>query len=403
VSKRRAIIWVSVILAFSAAVRVVSLDAWPAYVFDEHYYAHDAAALLKQGLASDGWRSGGLRTQSQPLLGDATIAAGIAVFGDDPWGWRLPSALAGVALIAMVYPLARRLLLNRLWAVCATGLAACDTLLMTQSRLAMLDTFVALWTAVCVYCALRAARAPRPAVWLWLCGAAGGLAVASKWSGLFAIVAALAVLCVWRRPGGTSLWWSVLACTLLPAAVYLVSYAPYFAAGHSVGQWIELQRYMAAHGWTLSQADARASAPARWFSDVDTIWYRWSVGANGVRGLLAIGNPLLWWGAIVALVALGVAAVRRRSRLLGLPVLLVACLYVPWLATGRTTFLYYMVPIVPFLALALARALSLVRFRLATGYVLLTAVPGVLWLPFVLSFSVPWAYYHTVMLLPAWR
>ncbi len=116
-NRRRAIICISVIVLMSAAVRLVDLGAFSGYVFDEHYYAHDAAALLKHGLASPTWRSGGLREQSHPLLGDETIAVGILVLGDNAWGWRIMSALAGILLIGIVYPLARRLLLSRPWAV----------------------------------------------------------------------------------------------------------------------------------------------------------------------------------------------------------------------------------------------------------------------------------------------
>ena len=100
---------------------------------------------------------------------------------------------------------------------------------------------------------------------------------------------------------------------------------------------------------------------------------------------------------------LAVTAARKRSRLLALPVVLVACLYCPWLVASRTTYLYYMVPVVPFLALALARALSLLRPRFAAAYAAATAVPMLAWLPLVVSLPVSWGYYHAVMLLSAWR
>jgi dolichyl-phosphate-mannose--protein O-mannosyl transferase len=403
-SKRVAMGCVILIIVASAAVRFVNLGAFHDYVFDEHYYVHDAVALLHHGLAGPGWHTADQATQSHPLLGDETIALGVAVLGDNPWGWRATSALAGVALIALVYPLARRLLLRRPWAVAAAGLAACDTLLIVQSRVAMLDGFVALWTLLCVYCALRAARARQGKLWLILCGVVGGLAVSSKWSGALALVAALAVLILWRRRARhVPIAWLVLALVAVPGAIYVLTYVPYFAAGHSLGQWLDLQRFMATKGWTIHHPDSISSSPRRWFFDADPIRYRWGLGSGGFRGLVAIGNPLLWWGGAASLVVLALTAVWRRSRLLGLPVLLVACLYLPRLVTSRTTYLYYMAPVVPFLALALSRALVLARSRWAAGYVAATAVPLALWLPFVVGIPVSFAYYHAVMRLSSWR
>ena len=403
VSKRYALLCVILIVAVSAGVRLADLGALSGYVFDEHYYAHDAQALLHGGLAGAGWKGNGMLSQTHPLFGDEMIAAGVVMLGDHPWGWRIMSALAGVILVALVYPLARRLLLRRSWAVAATGLTACDTLLIAQSRVGMLDGFVALWTVACIYFALRAARAPREWHWTVLCGVAGGLAVATKWSGAFAILGAFAVLLLWRRRGDLSILQLAMALLVVPGVVYVLTFVPYFAAGHGFGQWLELQHYMAAHGMSLHHPDANSSAPAQWFIDAGAIWYRWGLVRSGVRGFVALGNPLLWWGAAASLAALAIAAIRRRSRLLGMHVVLVACLYVPWLATSRTSYIYYMTPVVPFLAIALARGLSLLRPRLAFAYGAATAVPAVLWLPFLVSIPVPYAYYHVVMLLPTWR
>jgi len=250
-------------ILMQVAVRFVNLGAFHDYVFDEHYYVHDAVALLHHGLAGPGWHTADQATQSHPLLGDETIALGVAVLGDNPWGWRATSALAGVELIALVYPLARRLLLRRPWAVAAAGLAACDTLLIVQSRVAMLDGFVALWTLLCVYCALRAARARQGKLWLILCGVVGGLAVSSKWSGALALVAALAVLILWRRRARhVPIAWLVLALVAVPGAIYVLTYVPYFAAGHSLGQWLDLQRFMATKGWTIHHPDSISSSPS---------------------------------------------------------------------------------------------------------------------------------------------
>ena len=372
-SGRRRLILTLVVLtvAVSALVRFAGLDTFPGHVFDEHYYAHDAAALLRGDLAPRGaesWRPGAARSLAHPELATLAIAGSIAAFGDGPWGWRLPAALAGTLLIALVYPLARRLRLPPVWALAATVLAAADTMLVVESRLAVLDIFVALGTAACVYCALRAvAPGDHFARWTLLCGLAAGAAVGSKWSGGLAVLAAFVVYgLAARRLGGRRLTAAAGGILALAAVVYVAGYAGYFWSGHSVGDWLHLQRYMLGFNWDLRGTVSFASRPATWPADVYPIWYKFAATEHGTSGLIAIGNPLLWWAALIALVVLGVQAALRRDARLGLAPLLVAVLYVPWLFTTRQAYIYYMAPVVPFLAILVAAALArLARRRTA--------------------------------------
>jgi dolichyl-phosphate-mannose--protein O-mannosyl transferase len=364
--RRRLIVAVVLLtIALSATVRFAALDTFPAYVFDEYYYAHDAAALLRGDLGPRGaesWRPGAARSIAHPQLGTLAIAAGIALLGDGPWGWRVPSALAGTLLIALVYPLARRLFLPPVWALAATVLAASDTMLIVEARLAVLDTFVALGSAACIYCALRATSSPHFARWAVLCGLAGGAAVASKWSGALAVVAALVILLLSaRRLGRQKLLAAVAAIIALNLGVYVAGYAGYFLSGHSLGDWLHLQRYMLGFNWGVRGGVSFASRPVTWLFDVHPIWYKFFESGEGTTGLVSIGNPLLWWAAALAFVVLGVQALVRRDLRLGLAPLLVALLYLPWLLTSRQAYIFYMTPVVPFLAILVASGL----YRLA--------------------------------------
>ena len=78
-------------------------------------------------------------------------------------------------------------------------------------------------------------------------------------------------------------------------------------------------------------------------------------------GLLAIGNPLLWWASLPCLIVLVLRAWRGRDLRIALLPLVVAALYLPWLATSRQTYIYYLAPVVPFLAVSVAAALSTSR------------------------------------------
>ena len=350
----------ALVVIVSAGVRFADLGRYHDRIWDEHYYAHDAVALLRGEFAPRGpqrWRPGVAIGDAHPELGVELIAAGVAVFGDGPWGWRLPSAIAGTLLIALVFPLARRLSLSPEWALAATVLAATDSLLIVQSRLAMLDVFVALWSAACIYCALRAAESTARWRWVVLCGLAGGAATATKWSGGLAVIAALLLLALIGRPGWRRVAQQAAVVAGIVVTVYVAAYAPYFIAGHTVSQWLRLQRYMVAHDWRSRGTPSSTSRPLTWPFDVGAIWYRWGESSAGVGALMAFGNPLLWWSAIAAFVALAGRSLKSRDLRLGLFPLLVAVLYLPWLATARPSYIFYMTPVVPFLAILVAAGL----------------------------------------------
>ncbi len=359
------------VITLSAVVRFADLAAFPQYVWDEKYYAHDAEALLHDGFAPSGsrpWLPGSARSYPHPELGVDTIAAGIVVFGNNAWGWRVPAALAGTLLIGLVYPLARRMSLSPEWSLAATVLAAGDTMLIVQSRLAMLDIFVALWSVACLYCALRAVQSGGSWRWILLCGLAGGAATASKWSGGLAVLAALVVIALYghRREAarghrsGVRLAPRAALIIGIALVVYLASYTPYFLSGHTLSQWLHLQRYMVSFNWKSrgTLGAGATSRPLTWPFDAGAIWYHWGEAARGVRAIIALGNPLLWWSAIVAFIALSARALSTRSPRLGLFPLLVVLLYAPWLATSRPSYIYYMTPVVPFLAVLLASGLE---------------------------------------------
>ena len=92
---------------------------------------------------------------------------------------------------------------------------------------------------------------------------------------------------------------------------------------------------MATFGWGMKNHTWFESRPVTWPFDAYPIWYVWSEGAQGVAGLLAIGNFLLWWTGVATWVVLALLAILRRDRRLGLAPALVAVLYLPWLLTSR--------------------------------------------------------------------
>jgi dolichyl-phosphate-mannose--protein O-mannosyl transferase len=147
------------------------------------------------------------------------------------------------------------------------------------------------------------------------------------------------------------------ALVLLPAVVYIASYGQYFAAGHTWADVVELHRQAFYFSTHLKAGHTYASLAPTWIVDYRPVWYYFKGTATTYRGVDGIPNPFLWWFATLSLILAPILALMKRTSLLLPAAFLVAVLYFPWFATQRTSFLYYMTPVAPFMAILVAAAL----------------------------------------------
>ena len=166
--------------------------------FDEIYHARTAKELL------DGTT---VYEYTHPQLGKLLMAGCIAIFGMTPFGWRLAGTLVGIIMLPAIYLLAKQLTKKTWLAGLAIGLLALDCMHFTQTRIATIDSFPVLFIILSYFFMLRFTQRDLAAQGrgsfasllpdLGLSGLFFGLAVASKWIGLYA-GAGLAVLFFWR-------------------------------------------------------------------------------------------------------------------------------------------------------------------------------------------------------------
>jgi dolichyl-phosphate-mannose-protein mannosyltransferase len=387
----------------SAVLRLTRLGDPKQLIFDEVYYARDACWYVFASPSVCG--ISGETTMVHPPMSKWMIAIGIRIFGYDSYGWRIAAAVAGIVTVALLYLLARKILGSTLGAVLASGLLGIDFLHFVQSRTSMLDIFIPMFgVAAILFLAYdrdrMIAMLERPPEqrphglldrpWRMAAGAAGAAALASKWSGglILAIVILLTVTweVVSREGDGHERAWGRFAREELPSiAVWLVivpmilyglTYAGRIGGSYTALPWSEGAWVRNVWNQQLSMADFHQDLDAT--HGYQSPWWSWillkrpvsyaycggsqcdpKIAEGEVKEVLATGSPFVWGASILAVLFATWRWLRRRDwrNPEGIVVAGFVLTYVPWLGLTwerDAVFMFYILPTVPFMCLALA-------------------------------------------------
>ena len=366
------------------------LDQPQRYIYDEVYHAYTAARLAEGNRdpynpfakvpEQDREQYKVAYEWTHPGFAKLPMQFGIVLFGDTPFGWRFASAIFGAAGIGLMYSLGR-MMFNRELGLIAAGLLLLDGLWFVQSRTAMNDVFLVSFLMLSYLSFYQYLTAPFNKRWrhLWATGVALGFALATKWSalysfGLIGLVATIWEGRVWlsgtdgqapKRPSRLLQSIGTLAGALLvvPLALYIGGYIQYFLMDYSWSDWRELQRQMWWYHSNLKATHAWASRWWTWPLLIRPVWYHVAYGETTIANVFALGNPLIWW---LFLPAIGFVAVKWwqsdfRTIALGLVLLGFLGQWLPWFFSPRISFLYHMLPSVPFGCLAIAYSVQQLR------------------------------------------
>jgi dolichyl-phosphate-mannose--protein O-mannosyl transferase len=323
--------------------------------------------------------------------------------------------------VPVVYALALLVFCDRFVAGMSALLVALDGLVFVESRIAKPDIFLTLFlfaafAAFWTYLRGRLDRPDAPAGvgvgWLYAAGAAAGAAVATKWTTvvpLAAIPVMLALLSGWGRIAlpRRDLWQVLAAFSIVPAAVYLLTYVPYFSLGHGVRDFLALQKSMYEFHASLTASHPYQSAWWSWPLLIRPIWYEYYEAQPQVyRGIVAIGNPVIWWASLPAFALVAARALRRRA--LPETFLLVgfAISYLQFAFISRALFLYHFLPALLFLIMGLAEEMARVRQRIGGGVLLVFLVLAAGWFvefyPVLSALPIAAARYWRLMWFGTW-
>ena len=386
---------VGVIGVVSLVLRLVRLGTPSKQIFDEVFYARDACWYFIHRASTCGI-SKELNLEHPPL-GKDLIGLGIKAFGFNAFGWRIVAAVFGALLVVLTYLLARELLKSTWASVAASSLVTIDFLAFVHSRIAMLDIFVACFIiAAFLFVAYdhadmaeRKGRVRRP--WRLAAGIACGLAISTKWSAIFAVAAVVLLSLAWEMNAAegtrrSALWrvtrregFSFLAAFVgIPFVLYCLAFIGHIHGDLLVAPWREgawfhelYQRQIAAGEYhlALTKTNPLQSAPWSWLALKRAFPYFRDITDSGQRlTVQAGGSPVTWWLAIPAILWVTVVWLKHNSpaRPEGVIVAGFWMNFLPWAAFSAAPFLlgsarsgmylFYALPLVPFMCIAQALA-----------------------------------------------
>jgi dolichyl-phosphate-mannose-protein mannosyltransferase len=392
-SRRRAAIAFAVVTALALGLRAVHLA-------DQPLIGDDASV----GLTAQQFTATGLPEPTMwnhPRLRDSLVALSLGAFGETPWGLKLWSVLLGTLCAPAVMALVLVAGGGATAAVVAGLLVALDPLHLDFSRQAINDVYLAFFPVAALVATWRY-RATRRTGWLVLAGALFGLGLASKWSVVFplAFAGGAVVLDALRRPDArrdlaAELAFAAAALAVLPLALYLVTFLPWFGRGYSLSEWVTFHKSMAFEtathvgypGTKRPGYEGELVGAWRWF--LQPIYYADIAppqpGSAGAF-VIGVGNPLAWLAVWPAAALAGWRAVRRNDRAAAVLLALFAVAYLPFAASvRRPIWTNSAVAVVPFamalVGLAVAE-LRRVRPRAAVAWMVASgAAAAVLWFP----------------------
>lgn len=352
--------------------------------FTHEYYFDIHPPLGKLVLAAWGWLWG-----FKPGFSFANIGE---VYPDNLYmALRFLPMLAGALLPLVIFGVARQLKLSLPAAALAGVLVALDNALLAQSRLILLDPFLLLFGFGALWCYLKSSEfratsnepSARDSRLATLCllsaGLLGGAAMSIKWTGItfLALIVILEIIRLWHNrhlPGiRYSLFVSFAYLAVLPLLLYIAVFTIHFGllTKTGAGDAFMSQRFQSTLFGNRYEGDAllqpigtlektvelnaemyRSNQRLTATHPYSSTWYSWPMMARPIfywvkdtARIYLIGNPLVWWGSTVAVLAMFLTLVFSGVRSMSRTPLIMTGAWliniVPFIGINRVMFLYH--------------------------------------------------------------
>jgi dolichyl-phosphate-mannose--protein O-mannosyl transferase len=381
--------WLMGLFLYAAMLVLVfiRIDRPPSLSFDEAHYVKAARYLLPL-----------LKHENteHPLFAKETIAFGMLIFGDNPFGWRITGALIMSACVPAVFGTCRMLGLSRMAALFAAFLLMVDNTTFVLARTAMLDTHSVGWFALFVVTLTWSSRPQRSLVAAFggivLAGIFLGFAGAAKWMSIINGVLVWFGIFIWRLTsedrnadwserlvkGAPQAWprssplLVVLVFFVSAIVAYLAVFWPLFFLkenpAHNFAEYLNAQKVIYDRSVLPLPGHRYANKWWDWPILTRPIWFYFQKNTpTTIEAVFYTGNIVVYWGGILAAIACLGRGIVRLDRLLLALVLAWLAFWLTWaVIPKKINFQYYYAPasllLGPMIAAAMDRLIP-ERFR----------------------------------------
>lgn len=392
--------WIGFLLALG--LHLWRFDVPAAIVSDEVSFVRDGQAYILHQPYFD----------PHPPLGKMQLGAAFSIFGYGPWTWRIFNAVEGALLIPVLWWLAYRLTKRRRLAALTAGLALLDGLLLTDSRLGLINIPYLLTSLSGLGCVLMALERPRPRRWLLAAGVLFGLAISVKWLALMVVLPAAAVW-LWPKAllhGGPERTRqqtieSLAVLLALPAVMYWLIFALHFAwLGVPATFFTTNANMLNYHLQVPPIGDPYAQPWWGWLLAWQPFLY-WQTANDGLSSFIwSMPNPWLWWtGAGLFLTNLVVGWRTAETRFLNILLLMA---WLPFALISRVMYSYHMLLYSLLLSLLIAWWLDRWWSRIrswAIAYVVVALAVFIWFAPWYLNLPLDQRQHQLRRWLPEWQ
>jgi len=333
--------------------------------FDEIYFVKTAEQYLHLQSPYE-W--------THPPLGKLIQAAGITVFGLNPFGWRITGVIFATLMIGVMYFIGKRLFGTWIGAFAPAFLLTFDFMHFTMGRMGTVDTYVVFFSILSqlfflvYFMKVLKQGWKTPILPLFLAVVFFILSFSTKWIAMYGAIGMMALLVVLRVKDVSKLKESfmqkyasffdhpfllLLGFIAVAVGIYFAIYIPDMLTGRPI-YWgdgrgvIDLQLAMYNYHANLVATHDFASAWWSWpllFSNQGYVplWLAVNNLPNAMKSTIAVfGNPAVWWTGFACIFFTVYRAIRGKEVAAIFISTLFLFSWLPYVFISRLTFIYHL-------------------------------------------------------------